>query len=355
MERSFSGAQVLYVCNEDRATTKQRLLALEDLGIMPDVVFTYLLNEKASYFKRVKRFLSFKLGFFPERNHENRTILTQIKKKNYDIVFIEKGLSIKPTTLKTIKTIQPSIKLISYTLDDVMNRGNTSFQYKKSLPLYDFHFTNKKYNVNELMARGAKNVYYFKNAYSTHVHRPIKIDSNETEKYNSDVSFIGTFESERAELIRYLAENGIRVRIWGWIKSAIKSNMVHPNIHLTEPCIYDDEYAKAIGASKINLCFLRKANRDTETTRSVEIPACGGFMLAERTIEHLELFEEGLEAVYFDSKEELLEKIRYYLANAAERTEIATNGLTKCVSSKLSYQDQLSYIFSILYANPITH
>lgn len=348
MGSNFFNFQLLYICNEDRATTKQRLLALEDLSIVPDVVFTYLLKEKVSYLKRVKRFLSFKLGFFPERNNENKTILSQVSENLYDIVFIEKGLSIKPSTLKAIKSMQPSIKIVSYTLDDVMNRNNTSWQYKKSLPLYDFHFTNKKYNVNELIKNGARNVFYFKNAYSTHVHKPLKLNSSEEDNFNSDVSFIGTFESERAELIRFLADNGIRIRIWGWIKPAIKSNMIHPNIHLTENCIYDEEYAKAIGASKINLCFLRKANRDTETTRSIEIPACGGFMLAERTAEHLELFEEGIEAAYFASREELLEKIIYYLENEAERIQIAKNGLNKCTSLKLSYQDQLSSILKIV-------
>ena len=42
-------------------------------------------------------------------------------------------------------------------------------------------------------------------------------------------------------------------------------------------------------------------------------------MMAERTDEHLSMFEENKEAVYFSSKEELLEKCKYYLVHDSER------------------------------------
>ena len=65
---------------------------------------------------------------------------------------------------------------------------------------------------------------------------------------------------------------------------------------------------KGIAAMQINLGFLRKVNRDIQTDRSVEIPACGGFMLAEYSTEHSLLFKEGVEAVFYRNQNELAER-----------------------------------------------
>ncbi|MGY8914245.1 MAG: glycosyltransferase family protein, partial [Flavobacteriales bacterium] len=110
---------------------------------------------------------------------------------------------------------------------------------------------------------------------------------------------------------------------------------VSPNLTVL-PGIFSEDYSKALQAFKISLCFLRKINFDQQTTRTMEIPACGGFMVAERTQEHLELFEEDREAAYFSSNEELLEKCRYFLAHDDERKKVAAAGLKRCKTSGYS-------------------
>ena len=47
--------------------------------------------------------------------------------------------------------------------------------------------------------------------------------------------------------------------------------------------------------------------------RTFEIPASKGFMLHEKSEEVMDFFEEGKEAEYFSSPEEVLDKLKFYL------------------------------------------
>lgn len=55
-------------------------------------------------------------------------------------------------------------------------------------------------------------------------------------------------------------------------------------------------------------------------------------LLAERTAEHQELFEEDSEAVFFDSEAELRDKVVFYQLNAKARRAIAQAGRAKTLA-----------------------
>lgn len=278
----------------------------------------------------------------------NTKILSDSVKCNYDILYLEKALMVDPTTLETIRRINPKIHIMGFSPDDMNARHSQSVQFMKHLRYYDSFFTTKSYNVAELKHLGCRNVFFIDNGFDPEKFFRTSLSASEVDDYGCDVSFIGAYEYDRYRSIRYLANNGIKVRIWGhgW-KKVINT---HAAIDVRNEYLGHDTFAKAVSATKVNLAFLRKANRDLQTTRTMEIPACGGFMLAERTIEHLRLFQEGKEASFFASDDELLKKVKYYLENAEERIAIANAGYNRCIASEYSDYYRVKQMLDIVFA-----
>ncbi|MCP4613422.1 MAG: glycosyltransferase [Planctomycetes bacterium] len=244
----------------------------------------------------------------------------------------------------------PKVKLVHYNPDDPFGRHNKSRYWKtfcKAIPEYNVHFVPRKVNVNEYKKLGAQlviqSIPFW--GYCPEIHKPMQLSEEDKKQMGGPVGFIGSWEYERAQSLFFLAKNNLLIRVWGneWKKCKAK----HPNLRIEYKSIWGSDYARAICAFDINLCFLRKANRDLQTTRSIEIPACGSLMMAERSTEHLKLFEEGKEAVFFSSDEELLEKVKYYLSHLQERQRIAVAGRKRCLTSGYSNCESLKRMLQI--------
>lgn len=270
----------------------------------------------------------------------NEKLLEETRQSGFDIVWIEKGNTIRPATLAKLKRqVGPDAILLSCSEDDMFARHGHSIWYRLGLHHYDCVYTTKKYNLGELKQLGARRTAFFLDSYDEKIHRPFELTDAERERFSCDVSAIGAFEPARAESLRFLASNGIRVVVWGngwsdWVGR-------FPNLDVRGEFLFGEDYSKAICATRINLNFLRKINRDEITSRSMEIPACGGFMLAERSARHLDAFAEGDEAEFFSSNEELLRKVSFYLGNESDRWRLAENGRRRCLQSGYSMREQL--------------
>lgn len=281
----------------------------------------------------------------PENRKENSQIIEKINSTYYDIVWIDKGVTIFPETLQYIKKKSPKTLLISYSPDNMALRHNQSQQYLECIPLYDYIITNKSYILEDMRKLGAKDIRFVNNSYESTFHYPRTLTSEDYKEIGGDIGFVGAWEKERGESILYLAQHGLNVRVWGGGKW-LKYKGMYPNLTIEDKGLYSESYSKSFQAFKISLCFLRKMNFDLQTTRTVEIPACGGFMMAERTSEHQAMFEEGKEAAFFSTNEELLEKCKYYLSHEEERKQIATAGLKRCQTSGYSNEDTIRNVIN---------
>lgn len=333
--------KILYVApNRTGGTSFQRKKALQAMGHDLVVISTKLPFESVQR-RWLRVFSSFMLRPFHSAKI-NWQIRNRLKTQRFNVLWIDKGLVITPRTLAFAKITQLSIKLVSYSPDDMMNPANQSKNYLEGIPLFDYHVTTKSYNVDELKNLGAKEVVFVGNAYDPEVHRPVKLDTSDPDVTFADVGFIGAYEEERTTFMDRLAKDGVDVvfhcPVW-------PMGVQRPeNLRIVEGFLANDDYAKQICAFKINLAFLRKINRDLQTTRSIEIPACGAFMLAERTLEHLDLFTEDVEAVFFSDYDELYQKVKLYLKDDSLRNKIADAGLQRVRSSDYSNRGRLSWV-----------
>ncbi|UAJ14216.1 CgeB family protein [Aquirufa lenticrescens] len=315
-------------------TCYQRSIAFEKIFSNVEKIDTYLYKSSFFYYFNV---LLNKFNVWLDFVGVNNSILSVNKK--YDLIWIDKGLIIKDSSLKYLKERFAS-KLIHYSPDDMLNPGNQSFYYLEALSTYDVHITTKSYNVDELKNLGAKKVIFINNSFDDLYHVRVP---NICQKF--DIGFIGSFEKERAAILLNLAKKGFSMVIRGnwpirWVKI-----LKDYNVDILSNELYFPDYSLFIASCKINLCFLRKANRDLQTTRSIEIPAMGGFMLAEDTSEHRSLFVSDDQAVFFSNEEELEEKISFYLRNDDLRKTIAENGYMRTIDSGYSNYRSFSILF----------
>ncbi len=91
-------------------------------------------------------------------------------------------------------------------------------------------------------------------------------------------------------------------------------------------------YLHMFGSSKIGLntnWVINQPNRHHFTHRNFEVMFTGSLLVTQKCYGLDMYMQEGLDYVSFASAEELIEKIKYYLANESERLKIALSGQRK--------------------------
>ncbi|HEV2733540.1 MAG TPA: glycosyltransferase, partial [Longimicrobiaceae bacterium] len=219
----------------------------------------------------------------------------------------------------------------------------------ESLPEYDCVFYTKRFWVDDVLRQiTLRRSEFLQHGYDPEVHHPWKLEERDVRQYRHDVTVVATHTAHKervlADLVRRMP--GLDLRIWGNLWENCRAGELRP--HIAGRALLGGSYAKAIGASAINLAIMSgqvegSSRGDETTTRTYEIPACGGFMLHERSGELLELFEEGREVACFGSGDELADKIQHYLAHPEERRAIARAGHERCVPA-YSYDNRMAEI-----------
>jgi len=255
-----------------------------------------------------------------------------------DLIFLEKGDDFSGHDLRSFKKIlSPNSKIAHLNPDDPFGyfRGGWG-KFISAIPYYDMHFIPKELNRVDYEGLGAKSVHLFDRSFDPIYHRPINLSASDLKDYQCDVGFIGSYAEKRESIIYEMLRHGVSVTIWGqdWYKGQHWGSLKKYWRGATQ---IGDDYIKAICGMTIALHFVRHENRDFQDSRTFEIPACGSFMLAERTPDHERLFLEDEEAVFFDSAEDCIAKCLYYLNEDEVRTRISVAGRQRVIDSNYDY------------------
>lgn len=253
-------------------------------------------------------------------------------------------------------------------------------------PHYDWCLVPEKFRLKDYIAMGAHPI-YCQEASNPNVYKPHDLP------VDFDVTFVGQAYGDRPGYIKYLLDQGIDVRVWGFgwhnysadNRSSVMLNQLRRMLRIgrklmtpagwqaasrrlksslraqinTGSCersvatqdqpielpslimggtLSDVEMIQMYSRSKINLGFSTCGN--THQTgerilqvrlRDFEVPMSGGFYMVEYMEELEEFFDIGKEIVCYNGPDDLADKIKYYLEHDSEREKIRKAGYERCL------------------------
>jgi spore maturation protein CgeB len=322
---------ILYL-GPDYGTSRHRADALRRLGHSVELIDPWAFLPQQPFIKKVIGKLTYEIGPSWMEPFVRRRLLAVMNGKRFDVIWSNQCELIGANTALLLK--EYANWLVTYANDDLFGpRDKKRFSlYKNSINHYNLIAVVRQPNVIEAYAQGARKVVLVPFTADEIAHAPLGPTSEEKARWASEVAFVGTWMPERGPFMSHLLRLGVSLSLYGdrWQKApewpVIKKAWRGPGI-------VGPDYVKAIQSAKICLGLLSKGNRDLHTRRSAEVPYIGSVLCAERTEEHLAMYKEDEEAVFWSTPEECAEKCFALLADEERRNRIAEAGRQRCMNS----------------------
>jgi spore maturation protein CgeB len=271
-------------------------------------------------------------------------VLGAIRNLKFDLVWVDGGDVISPELVCALK--RQARFVINYNLDDPYGaRDSKKWRlYLRSVSHYDLIVVVRNCNLAEAYQAGAKAVLRVDRSSDELAHAPRKVSAADQVKWGSEVAFLGTWMPERGPFLARLVELGVPLSIWGnrWAKAdewpMLRQFWRGPALE------NEDDYAMALQCAKVCIGLLSKGNRDLCTQRSFEIPHLGGVFCSERTPEHLALYQEDLEAVFWSDADECAGKCKRLLNDEHWRKEVGRRGHLRSLRNGLTNEAIMKHI-----------
>ena len=334
--------EILYV-GPNEGTSWQRVEALRRLG---HGVFMVDPFDAVSSNHYVRSWI-FHTGALGCEHPVQSFVMASVGDKRFDLALVDSGELIGPALVDQLRSRAGTV--VNFNQDNPYVAKRRFRLLRKALPFYDLIVTSRDSSVQAARTAGARNVLRVTLAADEIVHRPRELSARDRAMFSSDVVFAGTWMQERGPFFRKLVECGVPLRIFGPRWNCSREFAVLKPYTYVAP-LGDEEYVKAIAGAKIALGLVSKVNLDVHTTRSLEIPAIGTLFCAQRTPDHLALYRDGEEAVFWDSPEECARLCLALLRDPERISRIASAGHRRAHLNRNFNEDLLTRLIDAAMA-----
>ncbi|MEO9131637.1 MAG: glycosyltransferase [Sphingomonas sp.] len=289
-------------------------------------LFDYVLISDLPAIKLAGRFLNkFSAGAY------GRAILRAASNIDADLMLTVKGSYLRADTLRTLAkrgvfraNLYPDFHFDHPEFDEALFHD------------YDFVATTKSFQVEHLANLiGPERVAYVPHGYSGLIHhdRPFL----DEDQLRWDIGYAGNASAHKRDWLlavaRAFPDRSMRIVGGGWTALA-KGTELEPFV--LGHALTGDFFARFIQECRINLAVHFGEHKqggwqDLTSTRTFEIPAYRGFMLHVDNPEVRTLFDVGSEIDVFDSQQQLIERISFYLDRPELRRAMIKRAHARCV------------------------
>lgn len=246
------------------------------------------------YYKSIMHKMLVRVGISRLQTNIQKRLIAELSGQMFDLIWVFKGMELTSKTLQNLK--KQTTRLINFNPDNPFifsGKGSGNNNITQCIHLYDEHFTYdhevKSRIESEFGMKCTLVPFGFDNEVIT------TEELNEVEEIKA-VCFVGNPDAYRVEILQEILKNGLPLHVYGhnWQK-----HLKHRNLIVHGP-VYGKEYYKTLRKYRVQLNIMRLHNIESHNMRSIEVPGCGGTMLAPRTKDHEAFFVEGKEAFYYD-------------------------------------------------------
>ena len=243
-----------------------------------------------------------------------------------DIVWMGKCEKINADTVKALRSLLPNAIFVKWAADVRDYPTEHDLAHNKHIDWFFGTFGGDYLKAH--LTPNMKGVGSILTFTDSDFYKPMEVDN----KWKSDILWTGR---------RGFGDNPIRNEIIDWL---LNKSTFDTRIFGLDQWIGDPEYLYAINGAKIGIGSNSFNRRKYSSDRLGNFMSCGTFYLTQYIEGIEECFERGKHLDWFESIEEMEDKIKYYLKHDEKREQIAENG-RKFV---LKYFDTKSLVANLL-------